>query len=78
MTNERDWSDLHSRFAVIPAGRWTSYKDPADAIGSSPIAVGQHVVGCHDCPNVYRVLTSRGAVSPGFTWADDEREEDPS
>lgn len=74
---ERDWSDLHDLLARVPRGRWTSYKDLADAIVSSPIAVGQHVARCHDCPNGYRVLTSRGTVSPGFTWGDEGRDDDP-
>ena len=74
---ERDWAPLHELLAQIPSGRWTSYKDLADAIGSSAIAVGQHVARCPDCTLAYRVLTSRGTVSPGFTWEDDERSDDP-
>ncbi len=74
---ERDWAPLHGLLAQIPSGRWTSYKDLADAIGSSPIAVGQHVARCPDCTSAYRVLTSRGTLSPGFTWDDENRDDDP-
>ena len=74
---ERDWSALHEWLAKVPPGRWTSYKDLADAIGSSPIAVGQHVARCPDCVLGYRVLTSRGTISPGFTWAEEGRDDDP-
>lgn len=77
VSTERDWSPLHELLDQVPSGSWTSYKDLADAIGSSAIAVGQHVARCPDCTLAYRVLTSRGTVSPGFTWADDERSDDP-
>lgn len=74
---ERDWSDLHELLEGLPAGRWTTYKDLADAIGSSAIAVGQHIANCSACPNAYRVLTSRRTVSEGFRWADADRDDDP-
>lgn len=74
---ERDWSDLHEVLAELPAGRWTTYKDLAAAIGSSPIAVGQHIARCPDCVNGYRVLSSTRTVSAGFTWSDDDRDDDP-
>lgn len=74
---ERDWSDLHKLLSELPAGRWTTYKDLADAIGSSPIAVGQHIARCADCVNGYRVLASTRKVSEGFTWSDEDRDDDP-
>lgn len=74
---ERDWSDLHRLLEELPAGRWTTYKDLADAIGSSPIAVGQHIANCPGCTNAHRVLTSRRSVSPGFSWSDEDRDDDP-
>ena len=76
-TTERDWSDLHRILASLQPGEWTTYKDLADAIGSSPIAVGQHVAKCDDCPQAYRVLTSRRSVSEGFQWGDSDRDDDP-
>lgn len=74
---ERDWSELHRILADIEPGQWTTYKDLADAIGSSPVAVGQHVARCDVCPQAYRVLTSRRTVSAGFTWSDSDRDDDP-
>jgi len=74
---ERDWSDMHRLLAQVEPGEWTTYKDLADAIGSSAIAVGRHVAQCATCPHAYRVLTSRGTVSGGFRWEDEERDEDP-
>jgi len=74
---ERDWSSLHVLLDKVPAGKWTSYKDLADAIGSSPIAVGQHVTRCNECELGYRVLNLRGTIAPGFTWSDENRDDDP-
>lgn len=74
---ERDWSDLHKLLLELPAGGWTTYKDLADVIGSSAIAVGQHIARCSECPNAYRVLTSRRTVSEGFRWSDEDRDDDP-
>lgn len=59
------------------AGEWITYKDLAGAVGSSAIAVGQHVARCNACPNAYRVLTSRRTISGGFRWDDGERDDDP-
>jgi alkylated DNA nucleotide flippase Atl1 len=74
---ERDWSDLHDKLRRLLAGRWTSYGDLASAVGSSAIAVGQHVAVCNDCPNAYRVLDKDGRISEGFSWADSSRDDDP-
>lgn len=76
-SGERDWSDLHRVLADLQPGAWTTYKDLADAIGSSAIAVGQHVAKCDACPQAYRVLTSRRTVSGGFHWGDSDRDDDP-
>jgi alkylated DNA nucleotide flippase Atl1 len=74
---ERDWSELHDLLGKLPAGRWTSYGDLATAIGSSAIAVGQHVAVCNECANAYRVLSSDGRISEGFSWAGSSRDDDP-
>lgn len=74
---ERDWTELHELLAQLPAGKWTSYGDLANAIGSSAIAVGRHVAACDDCPHAYRVLSSDGRVSEGFSWVDPSRDDDP-
>jgi alkylated DNA nucleotide flippase Atl1 len=74
---ERDWSELHKLLEQLPEGRWTSYGDLAEAIGSSAIAVGQHVTSCPDCPrSAYRVLRNSGRVAENFVW-DDGRDVDP-
>jgi alkylated DNA nucleotide flippase Atl1 len=74
---ERDWTEMHQLLAQLQPGEWITYKDLADAIGSSAIAVGQHVARCSACPNAYRVLTSRRTVSGGFRWDDGDRDDDP-
>lgn len=74
---ERDWSDLHALLDRLPPGRWTSYGDVAKVIGSSAIAVGQHVTTCRECPSAYRVLRNDGAVAENFTWDEPGRDDDP-
>jgi alkylated DNA nucleotide flippase Atl1 len=74
---ERDWSDLHAMLDRLPPGRGTSYGDLAAVIGSSPIAVGQHVTSCPDCPTAHRVLRNDGRVAENFTWDDPDRDDDP-
>jgi alkylated DNA nucleotide flippase Atl1 len=75
--HERDWSDLHALLHRLPPGRWTSYGDLAKVIGSSAIAVGQHVTSCPECPKAYRVLRNDGRVADNFIWDDPERDDDP-
>jgi alkylated DNA nucleotide flippase Atl1 len=71
----KDWTNLHTLLAAIPLGRWTTYGDAAEAIGSHAIPVGQHLARCGQCPNAWRVLTAKGRVSPGFRWPDPQRAE---
>lgn len=72
-----DWSRLHEILERLPEGRWTSYLELSDAIGSAPQAVGNHVAGCAQCTNAYRVLTYEGRISPGFRWGDPSDARDP-
>ncbi|MGD9696988.1 MAG: MGMT family protein [Thermoleophilia bacterium] len=52
----------------IPAGRWTSYGDLADALGlpGRSRAVARVLADHHDVPNAHRVLLASGRVSPGW------------
>jgi alkylated DNA nucleotide flippase Atl1 len=67
---KRDWSRLHTILAKLDAGSWTTYGDVAEAIGSHPIAVGQHLVRCNVCEHAWRVLGSDGRPRPNFAWSD--------
>lgn len=71
----RDWSDLHRLLEQVPAGRWTTYGDLAEQIGSAPIAVGQHVASCPTCSAPWRVLGSDRKPREGFRWDDPGRSE---
>ncbi len=68
--SRRDWTLLHKLLEDIRAGEWTTYGDLAAAIGSHPIAVGQHISRCADCSNAWRVLGADGRPRPNFAWAD--------
>ena len=67
-----DFARARAVIASVPAGRWTSYGDVAQAAGSpkGAQAVGQW---CRregsTIPFVYRVLTSDGFVAEGFVAA---------
>ena len=64
------WAKLHAAVAAIPPGYWTSYGDLAELIGTSAQAVGSHIVANLSLLGAHRVLTSAGAPSDGFRWAD--------
>jgi alkylated DNA nucleotide flippase Atl1 len=66
----RDWTPLHELLDELHAGEWTTYRELAAAIGSHPIAVGQHITRCEDCHNAWRVLGSDGRPRPNFAWSD--------
>jgi uncharacterized protein with ParB-like and HNH nuclease domain/alkylated DNA nucleotide flippase Atl1 len=73
----RDWSRLHAALAALPPGTWTSYSDLAELIASHQVPVGQHLANTPDLPNAYRVLTTKGRVSPNFRWLDPSDKRDP-
>ncbi|HEX5404774.1 MAG TPA: DUF262 domain-containing protein [Pseudonocardiaceae bacterium] len=73
---EPQWWRLNQILACIPAGRWTSYSDVAEVIGTHQVAVGARLATVVT-PNAHRVLKLSGEVSPEFRWVDPDRTEDP-
>lgn len=73
---EQRWTLLRQILASIPAGRWTSYSDVAEIIGSHQVAVGSRLSSV-SMPNAHRVLQLRGTISPEFRWPDPARTDNP-
>lgn len=73
-----DWSQLHAILEALPEGRWTTYGDLADAVGTAPQPLGKHITTCQQCVNAHRVLTHHGRVAPAFAWTDPEDHRDPA
>lgn len=73
-----DWTMTHSILEAIPEGRWTSYHHLAEAVGTAPQAVGNHLASCEKCPNPHRVLTWDGRVADNFHWLDPDDARIPS
>ncbi|MFF4423341.1 DUF262 domain-containing protein [Streptomyces sp. NPDC001549] len=67
------WRELREILLAVPAGTWTSYGELAALIGTSAIAVGNHMSGRKGLHCAYRVLTADGRIAGGFRWADDDR-----
>jgi alkylated DNA nucleotide flippase Atl1 len=72
----RRWTLMNQVLASLPAGRWTSYSDVAEVIGSHQVAVGARLATLI-VPNAHRVLRLSGHISPDFRWPDPERTDDP-
>lgn len=72
-----DWSLTHSILSAIPDGKWTSYHYLAEAVGTVPQAIGNHVGWCTQCVNGHRVLTWDGRVADQFHWSDPEDDRKP-
>ncbi|MBM6404617.1 DUF262 domain-containing protein [Phycicoccus sp. CSK15P-2] len=70
-----DWSQLHELLELLPEGRWTTYGELAEAIGTAPQPLGGHITNCRQCAYPWRVLTSEGRVASSFYWSqpDDTR-----
>jgi alkylated DNA nucleotide flippase Atl1 len=64
----RDWSQLRQVLLLIPAGRWTTFGDLAEVIGSHHVPVGSHL-GLRPIENSWRVLLSDGKPSPQLAAA---------
>lgn len=73
-----DWSMTHAILAAIPAGRWTSYYQLAEAVGTAAQALGNHMTTCGACPNPHRVLTWDGRVADSFRWGSSDEQRHPS
>lgn len=73
-----DWSVAHAILDAIPAGRWTSYHQLAEAVGTAAQAVGNHMATCGKCPNPHRVLTWDGRVAENFHWLDEHDTRNPA
>jgi alkylated DNA nucleotide flippase Atl1 len=72
----RRWTLMNQVLASLPAGRWTSYSDVAEVIGSHQVAVGARLATLI-VPNAHRVLRLSGHISPDFRWLHPERTDDP-
>ncbi len=72
-----DWSSLHAILEALPDGSWTAYSDLADAVGTAPQPLGNHITSCEQCVNGYRVLTRDGRVAEAFRWSDPQDQRDP-
>ncbi|MFC7375416.1 DUF262 domain-containing protein [Brachybacterium sp. GCM10030268] len=72
-----DWRTTHRILEALPAGRWTTYAALADAVGTAPQPIANHVSSCGDCANAYRVLTSDGRIAEGFRWSHPGDDRDP-
>ncbi len=70
------WTLMNQVLASIPAGRWTSYSDVAEVIGSHQVAVGNRLANMVT-PNAHRVLKLSGRISPDFRWPDPARADNP-
>lgn len=68
-----DWSGLHQILELLPSGRWTTYGDLADAVGTAAQPLGQHVTSCTECANAHRLLGANGRPKEGFAWSDPTR-----
>jgi alkylated DNA nucleotide flippase Atl1 len=68
---------LHQILEDLPSGRWTTYGDLADAIGTAPQPLGAHLNTCRQCLHPWRVLTAAGRVAPEFAWNDATDQRDP-
>ncbi|ABD12298.1 hypothetical protein ThrDRAFT_04337 [Frankia casuarinae] len=73
---DQRWTLMSRVLAAIPPGRWTSYSDVAEVIGSHAVAVGAKLASAR-ISNAHRVLLLNGSVSPDFRWPDPERTDDP-
>jgi alkylated DNA nucleotide flippase Atl1 len=62
------WKLMTQVLASIPAGRWTSYSDVAEVIGSHQVAVGNRLATTY-VPNAHRVLRPHGTISPELSVA---------
>jgi alkylated DNA nucleotide flippase Atl1 len=68
---------MNQLLASLPTGRWTSYSDVAEVIGSH-LATVDGWLSSAVVPNAHRVLKLDGRISPPhFLWPDPQRTDDP-
>ena len=72
-----DWSSLHRVMAALPSGRWTTYGDLAELVGTAAQPLGLHIARCVECVNAHRVLGADGRVRPNFSWSDPNDQRKP-
>lgn len=72
-----DWSLTHSILEALPYGTWTNYQELAEAVGTGPQALAQHLSNHTGCPHAYRVMTWDGHLAEGFRWSDEQDGRDP-
>lgn len=65
-----DWTQLHQILEALPEGKWTSYVNLAEAVGTGAQALSTHLRNHAECPNAYRALTWEGGIADGFRWSD--------
>lgn len=56
--------------AAIPPGRWSSYGDIANVVGTASQVVGNQVMKTSQ-DGAWRVLRGNGEIAPGFAWQKD-------
>ena len=61
----------------LPAQRWTTYGDLADAVGTAAQPLGQHLATCFDCVNAVQVLTASGKPADNFAWGNPDEDRTP-
>lgn len=61
-----DPEKVHAILQAIPQGRWTTYGEVAQLVGTGAQALGTHIRSCAACPNAARILPASGEPSPGF------------
>lgn len=72
-----DWSPLHQVLEAMPPGRFTTYGELAELVGTAPQPLGQHITSCTACVNAHRVLAANGKVAEAFRWPDPDRTDSP-
>ncbi|MFI6778744.1 DUF262 domain-containing protein [Nocardia sp. NPDC050412] len=70
------WAELLNVLAALPAGRWTTYGDLANLLGTAAQPLGNWMRS-HPAPNAHRVLSAQGSFAEGFRWIDPACIDDP-
>jgi alkylated DNA nucleotide flippase Atl1 len=68
---------LHRLLRNLPVGRWATYGDVAELVGTSTMGLSSHIKVCTACANCHKILQKAGTISPQFRWADPDDRRDP-